>query len=35
MKKKKIEKAFLPVSVDGMGERGWNYSGLRVLAADA
>ena len=35
MKKKKIEKAFLPVSKDEMVERGWYYYDFLVVTADA
>lgn len=33
--KKKIEKAFLPVSKDEMVERGWYYYDFLVVTADA
>ena len=35
MKKKKFEKAFLPVSKDEMVERGWYYYDFLVVTADA
>lgn len=35
MKKKKMEKAFLPVSKDEMVERGWYYYDFLVVTADA